>query len=97
MKKENNKVKPEGVGEWDKHLEYFYFTKFDDDRDFCKELQGYIDVLFLQEKAKWKEKINERFVEIINQNTECKKGMFVNYIEGLDKAKQVLLTLIDKL
>jgi hypothetical protein len=28
-----------------KDLEYFYFTKFDDDRDFCKELREYINNL----------------------------------------------------
>jgi hypothetical protein len=39
--------------------------------------------------------IEDKFTTIINQNTECKKGMWTNYIEGLDKAKEVLINLIN--
>ena len=88
-----NEVKPEGVGEWRKELRHVW------NYGECElsDIEEYVSNLLLQEKAKWKGKINERFVEIVNQNTDCKRGMFRDYIEGLDKAKQELLTLIDKL
>jgi len=46
-----NKVKPEGVGEWDKLMEDFVFVE---SRGVRKFVVDKVISLLLQEKAKWK-------------------------------------------